>query len=162
MNEQKRSRLNEVTEISQGLFYTRNNCSRILQFSNLFLSLGPLKSTATLRTRNIHNGSTRVGAWIVSPVLRYVRGIYGCLHGQSTEHVLHLRRTAMSNLAGTSGPAVEAVGSGGVPSADCRLRHGNQPDRLAWRMERRRIGRRRCLGVPRQSTCVFMPLFFCV
>ena len=40
----------------------------------------------------------------------------------------------MSNLAGDGGPAEEAVGSGGVPAVDCRLRLDNQPDRSAWHM----------------------------
>ena len=44
----------------------------------------------------------------------------------------------MSDLAGAGGPTGEAVGSGGVLVTDCRLRHGNQPDHLAWHMERRR------------------------
>ena len=41
----------------------------------------------------------------------------------------------MSNLAGAGGPAREAVGLGGVPAADCRLCHGNQPGHIAWPME---------------------------
>ena len=50
--------------------------------------------------------------------------------------------TTTGFLARGGGPEGEAVGSGGVTAADCGLRHSNNPDNLAWRLERRRRRRR--------------------
>ena len=91
----------------------------------------------------------------------------------------------MSNLAGADGPAGGAVGLGGVPAADCRLHHGNQPDHLARHMECRERRRRwrsspsspllcgnlleqeystvcACVGWAKDSTCLKLMFFFSV
>ena len=65
----------------------------------------------------------------------------------SARHPRTLSNTGNTKRVGAAGPAGEAVGSGGVLAADCRLRHGNRPGRLQWQTEGREWG----LGRPRHG-----------
>ena len=71
--------------------------------------------------------------------------IYGIGWPNTIKYLCHLAFTVVSSLSADL-RVTEALGSGRVLMVYWRLRHGNQPDHLAWQMERKRRRRMKSLG----------------